>query len=199
MGSSLDRSVIDLSRESREYYRDRRTGRISLLIFAVALITMLLVLSLEVSLQLRGGRALTSVQVDLFLSFIVGFGLSVAVLLFSWYRMAQGAVSMALDSTGLGLQGPGDRVVRLKWTDPRLSFSLRDWSNVPSVVRTGLPYYLEIPWARTHALSRDAFEAILSEARRQGLDIRSSGGAVGLYSSAVLYRIRHPLDSHQVP
>ena len=96
----------------------------------------------------------------------IGFGVA------GFPRLLAGADLLAVDDAGVHLYYRSGFREDYFWGE-RSSFVLRDYGHSPELVRSGRAFLLVGPrvWRRRTLLTRDALEAILSEARRQRVDI----------------------------
>jgi type II secretory pathway pseudopilin PulG len=105
----------------------------------------------------------------------------------------QGADRIRVDSTGLEFYHASGKIRRLSWRDAKLSLELADFSRIPQQnVLTDTPWAVRFRGIET-ALSREAFEAILTGAERHKLIVTRSRGSLWVYPSSlapVVYRVR---------
>jgi hypothetical protein len=177
--------------ENSAYQKDRRSLRALLVVGTIVFSALVVWTTIKVVEQLGVGAGLTKYQSSAFTFFLLVMGIVLGSLLWNFWRMGPGAERVSLTPDGLILTGPDTVVNRLQWANPKLSFDLRDWSDQPTVVKMGLPFYLEVNHGRTHALSKAAFEAILAMARDRGLMISSRRvSPLPFGFSFLVYRIR---------
>ncbi len=186
--------TFDLTEASNRYVADRRGPRIALLIAILVLAAGILGVSIKVALQLESGYKLSSNQVYLFVFFDVSQGL--LALYVAWLRTgtAPGATRIDLSEKGIELYGPGMRVDRHLWSDPRTAFELQNFSSQSSVAETKLAYFLVLKRGRTSALTKEAYDAILAASEARGLVLPNFPNRVGtLFASGpspMFYRVR---------
>jgi hypothetical protein len=94
-------------------------------------------------------------------------------------RLLPGAEALTIDAAGVYLVYRKATRVDFPWTD-RSGFVLRDYSAFPDILRDGRTFILRGPhfWRRRTLLTREAFEAVLAEARGRGAKVRCGGEAL---------------------
>jgi hypothetical protein len=186
--------TFDLTEPSRLYTADRRGPRIALLLGVLVTVAGVLGVSLKVAFQLESGYRLSSNQVYLFVSFVVLFGCLALILYWLRAGTAPGATRIALSNEGIELRGPGARLDRRLWTDPRTLFELQDFSTERTTSATTVPYFLVMKRGRTTAITKEAHDAILAESEARGLVLPNRPNQVrSLFVSGpppTFYRIR---------
>jgi hypothetical protein len=108
------------------------------------------------------------------------WGVVVYLIAVSTVPFFSGASRLLVDSAGIHLQYPGGQRDDLLWSDQRLRITLFDFSGQPLWVQANRAYRMERtrklpafgPSHRRTLLTRDAFEAVVSAARRNGLSVR---------------------------
>jgi hypothetical protein len=193
MNSAAAITEFDVSAQNLNYYRNRRIGRWIGLILAAGLSLFLFYGISRAIDQVSSGTSLSSIQLAVFVALVLTVGPTIVVLMWGVITMGPGAERIRISSAGIELKGPRSSLKSFEWRSPRLSFDLRDWSDQPVVAGTGNPYYLAIPGGRTHALSKEAFESILEDARDRRLVTRVYKGNATWYGAPpTIYRIRGP-------
>lgn len=131
----------------------------------------------------------------------IAFGIGVSgISMWAILRWRPGAERVMIDAVGVHLYYRGERVVHLRWSDPRLSFVLEDGSVLPTeITKGGLLYTLNVGTGDT-PLTEEAFFDVLAQARQRGLVAHSGRDRVPLMPANMWlmdYHIRGP--GHPVP
>ena len=124
-----------------------------------------------------------------------GAGLALAVIFSVMLIPSQlpGARRIRIDDVGLRMTFGSGRVKLFAWSDPRTQLVLRDFSSDPAVVRAGTTYSITGVhlWNGQSLLSKEAFDSLLSYARKRGLAVSQSRGSPFWYSvPPVVHSIR---------
>jgi hypothetical protein len=188
--------IFDLRRASAQLYR--RWVRW----YGIGLGLFVLLLSLPyavpVSLHILSGRIPSSDALAIYLA-IIGAAYPAAgfLLVAGIIGGAPRPIRMTLGNAEICLESQTGRRTYIDWTDPRLRLVLLDQSEYSARTGTdaGLGYRIDgTLWFRA-ALTREAFEALIAEARSRGLDVtreRPSRWSVASATPGTLgYRIRH--------
>jgi hypothetical protein len=113
--------------------------------------------------------AISAPQLVIFVIFVVGAVVIVAIAARGAGYKRRGAERITVGRAGLTLHFPNGTTMHSNWSDPHLSFELRDLTRVSrSALSVETPYFILI--GKSHsALSREAFEQVLTEVQARGL------------------------------
>ncbi len=127
--------------------------------------------------------------------FVVVLGLAFASVAMTgnlYFALAPGGSALRVGNDGVLVLYPNGRQRIIRWDEPRLRLRLLDFSSHEAeAVDYGSPYFLERHRGQWTALSREAFESILSAAVAQKLEVTSFVGFGG-YGVPPLVRCIHP-------
>jgi len=184
-------SSFDVSERTKAYSRFQRGGR---LLGALAFLVFLLfgvLLPIKVDSLLTSGASLTDPWV---VADVVGAAISLVLLgMAVWFVIAvgPGAARLEVGSDGLRMVYESGRTRLLAWSDPRNRILVRDWRNIPSIVKLGWPLQLVIPWSGPTVLSDQAFDKIISDAQTYGAQVRNYPGSSKWYGFPItIHEIR---------
>jgi len=116
----------------------------------------------------------------------VGFcGVMIAWTVPSIAARVDGAVRLRISESGFSLHYPNGRAQEVRWSDPKLTFQLYNWAvNSPRRVEFTTPFDIVLNRAQS-TISLEAFEALQTAAKQQGLHETTVLGSPWVYSSGV--------------
>jgi len=84
-------------------------------------------------------------------------------------RKRRGAQSISIDSNGIEFELPDRNPIRLNWNDPSFELELQDLRNVDQRMLSTTIQFFVVAGAIQSALTREAFEALIAQAKLHGL------------------------------
>lgn len=185
---SLEFDVRILNEQSNKTKRSKRRTLVAGAIFVVAFGLFFLV----TDLGLIANGTLSTLRFVTLLIVLAIVGLILSAIVPGIAMTRSGANLVRLDDSGLELELSPGKNLRIAWSNPALSLELLDFSRVPAEKElTGIRYVIRLGRNET-ALSREAFDGVLGQARQHGLTVRSSRGSLWIYPAAIaptVYRV----------
>jgi hypothetical protein len=139
----------------------------------------------------KGGWT-SAIGIDLLIATVFLWLNSIWCFLFASKKLP-GADHLRISNVGVELSVGGSVANSWTWSSPRDRFVLEDDTQAPGTGAVDLPsYYLKKPgfWSRSTALSREAFDAILAAASRNGATVSQRPGSPWIGSYPVtLYEV----------
>ncbi len=103
----------------------------------------------------------------------------------------RGAGLLKVHDDGIDFWVTSDRVVPVKWDDPKLEIELLDFSRVPQRnPTTDIRYVIRIARLET-ALSREAFDWVITEATHHRLSVSRSRASLWIYPASIAPTVYH--------
>lgn len=139
----------------------------------------------------------TTLYKEVVLTIVVVFAIAMGIQGITGLRsVRKGPASLQLEREGLVFRFP-KRVLVAKWADPRLELDLYDATNCDSNYVRVTPYSVFLN-GENYGLTREAFETILSTARRHGLVEQTSIASHWVYApvaTPIVHRFSLPKEA----
>ncbi len=190
--SAAPESVFDVGTLADQCDRVKRNTKAVVLGTAIFLVGFGLFF-VVVDLEALATGSLTTLRFATLLLVLAIVGLCLSPIPGGLARTRKTARRIRVDGSGLELIDRSGETLRVKWTDPELSFELADFDRLPDPNSPTKPRCFIRVNRREDTLSREAFDRLLGEARTHGLTVSSSRGSRWLYSAALVpavYRVR---------